>query len=197
MVEVRFRVLALGHLALAFLIMSVFASQAGARSPEAVASARSYTIRTSDGAVTRIGAFRPRRDPTLSGAERVFGAATSKELTKYGGCRVEWRRLRLRILFYNFGGHGPGETTCTSSVGRSQSFSVRGTRFRTWKGLRVRHRSDTILDRHPNADFRRRTWWLKTAVSPFGDQSEYPVLSAIVSRGRVSSIAGWIGAAGE
>lgn len=195
--EVRLRVMTMGLLVLALMTTWVYASQAVARSPEAVASARSYTIRTSDGAVTRIGAFRPRRDPTISGAERVFGTASSKELTKYGGCRVEWRRLRLRILFYNFGGHGPGETTCTPSVGRSQSFSVRGTRFRTWRGLRVRHRSDTILDRHPNAEFRRRTWWLKTAVSPFGDQSEYPVVNAIVSRGRVRSIAGWIGAAGE
>jgi hypothetical protein len=36
-----------------------------------------------------------------------------------------------------------------------------------------------------------------TAVSPFGDQSEYPVVNAIVSGGRVTALAGWIGAAGE
>jgi hypothetical protein len=83
------------------------------------------------------------------------------------------------------------------SAGRSQSFSVRGTQFRTWRGLQVRHRSGTILDRHPNAEFRRRTWWLKTVVSLFGNQSEYPVVNAIVSRGQVRSIAGWIGVAGE
>jgi len=61
----------------------------------------------------------------------------------------------------------------------------------------VGHRSETILDRHPYAEFRRGTWWLRTAVSPFGDESEYAVVEALVSRGRVRALRGWIGAAGE
>jgi hypothetical protein len=156
-----------------------------------------YTIRVSGGYVTRIGAFRPREDATIAAAERVFGTASSKQLGKYNDCRVTWSRIGLRIEFVNFGGRSPGQTTCTRSVGLSQSFSVRGRRFRTWKGLRVGQSSDAILDHHPNAEFRRNTWWLKTAVSPFGDQSEYAVVDAVVARHRVTAIAGWIGAGGE
>jgi hypothetical protein len=156
-----------------------------------------FTIRASGGYVTRIGGFRPGTNPTIAAAERVFGPASSRDLGKYNDCRVTWSAFRLRINFANFGGHGPGETTCTASVGRSQSFSVRGSGIRTWKGLRVGQRSKVIRKRHPGAEFRRNTWWLKTAVSPFGDNSEYPVVSAIVARKRVKAIAGWIGAAGE
>jgi LppP/LprE lipoprotein len=162
-----------------------------------VRRAPSFTIRASGGTVTRIGRFRPRQDATIAAGERVFGPASSKDLGKYNDCRVTWRRLRLRIDFTNFGGHRPGQTTCSPSVGLSQSFSVRGRRFRTWHGLRVGQSSDSILDHHPNAEFRHNSWWLKTAVSPFGDQSQYPVVNAVVGRGRVTVIAGWIGAAGE
>ena len=105
--------------------------------------------------------------------------------------------MRLRIYFANFGVTPPGETTCSSSVGQAQSFTVRGRRFRTWEGLRVGHRSDSILDRHHSAEFRGGTWWLRTAISPFGDESEYAVVEALVADGRVRILRGWIGAAGE
>jgi hypothetical protein len=36
-----------------------------------------------------------------------------------------------------------------------------------------------------------------TAISPFGDESEYPVVRALIAGGRVRALAGWIGAAGE
>jgi len=57
--------------------------------------------------------------------------------------------------------------------------------------------SSRVADLHPSAELRRGTWWLRTAVSPFGDESEYPVVQALVSRGRVQALSGWIGAAGE
>jgi hypothetical protein len=57
--------------------------------------------------------------------------------------------------------------------------------------------STTVPDRYSDAEFRGGRWWLVTAVSPFGDESEYPVVSAVVGSGRVSALAGWIGAAGE
>lgn len=184
---------------IAALALSLLAPTAAEAEPAAggAAVAAPHTIRVSGGYVTRIGAFRPRRDPTIAAAERVFGPASTRRLIGGNGCRVDWKRLKLRIVFANFGGSGPGETTCSAHVGKSQSFTVRGRRFRTWKGLRVRHRSATIPRRHRAAEFRRKSWWLKTAVSPFGDGSEYAVVRAIVADRRVRALKGWIGAAGE
>jgi hypothetical protein len=174
-----------------------FAETAKAAGEEGRAAAVRYTIRTSNGSVSRIGAFRIRRDATIRAAARIFGRPSTRKLRGDNECQVDWRRLRLRIYFANFGGHGPGETTCSSRVGLAQSFTARGRRFRTWGGLRVGDRSEMILDRHENAEFRRGTWWLRTAVSPFGDESEYAVVEALVGGGRVRVLRGWIGAAGE
>jgi hypothetical protein len=82
-------------------------------------------------------------------------------------------------------------------VGLAQSFAARGSRFRSWAGLRPGMRSSRIADLHPYAELRRGTWWLRTAVSPFGSESEYPVVQALVSGGRVRALSGWIGGAGE
>lgn len=57
--------------------------------------------------------------------------------------------------------------------------------------------SASIPQLHPNAAFREGSWWLVTAVSPFGTNAEYPVIRANVSGGRVRALAGVIGAAGE
>jgi hypothetical protein len=160
-------------------------------------AAAPHTIRTAGGSVARIGAFHPRQDPTIAAAVRAFGRPSARELTSNVSCVVEWRRLRLRITFANFGGHGPGHTTCSASVGRAQSFAVRGPRVQTWEGLRVGEPSATILERHRSAEFRRGSWWLRTAVSPFGDGSECAVVSALVSGGRVTILKGWIGSAGK
>lgn len=165
-------------------------------SPAPASAATSLTIRTSEGSVTRIGDYRPRRTPSLAAAERVFGPASSRSGGEGGdACDARWRRLRLRILFANFG----GRPTCTE--GYAQSFTVRGRRFRTWKGLRVGARTSAIRKRHPSAEFRQGSWWLRTAVSPFGDgegeDAEYAVLKAVVADGRVRAFSGWIGAAGD
>jgi hypothetical protein len=179
------------------LILGLALSAGSPRSPALALETSSYTIRTSGGAVARIGPFRPRRDPTIAAAIRAFGRPASTKLTSNNSCRVDWGRLRLRITFANFGGHGPGQTTCSSSVGRAQAFTVRGSRFRTWEGLRVGDPSADVAARHHSAEFRDGAWWLRTAVSPFGDESEYAVVSAVVSAGRVRALVGWVGAAGE
>lgn len=164
--------------------------------PAEQAAARSFTIRTSNGYVARIGAFRPSRNPLLSSAIRAFGMPSSRVLNR-GTCIARWRRLRLKIFFENFGGAPPGATTCTPSVGRAQSFVARGSRFRSWNGLRPGARSSTVQERHPDAEFRQGAWWLRTAISPFGDNEEYGVVRALVGSGRVRALSGWIGGAGE
>lgn len=165
----------------------------------AAADARppSFVIRTSQGAVARIGAFHPSRRPTIAAAIRAFGRPTSRRLTNFNECRVEWRRLGLRIDFANLGGPRPGETTCSPAVGQAQTFTARGSRFITSAGLRVGDPSSAIPAIYPLAALTSGTWWLVTAISPFGDQGEYPVIRAIIGGGRVRAIAGFIGAAGE
>jgi hypothetical protein len=155
-----------------------------------------FTIRTSNGAVARVGAFHPRRSATLASAIRAFGRPSSTKLTR-SACLVEWRRLRLRMTFTTLGAFAPGESFCTPSVGLADSFTARGTRFRTSAGLRVGSPSSSVAAIYPSAEFRSGSWWLVTAVSPFGDQSEYPVIRAIVGGGRVRALVGFIGAEGE
>ena len=155
------------------------------------------TIVTREYYVSRIGPFRPAADPRISAAIRAFGRPRSRTL-EGGACRVDWRPLRLRIYFANFGAVRPGQTTCTASVGRAQTFVARGTRFRTVNGLRVGDPSSSIGRKHPEAQFRRGSWALVLARFPFGAADEpSPVLSARVGGGRVRALEGYIGGAGE
>jgi hypothetical protein len=162
----------------------------------APATARSHTINVARHSVSSIGDFRPGSDAHIAAAERAFGPSSSRRATSNSSCDVRWNRLRLKITFANFG--APGVSTCRSDIGLAQSFVVRGKRFRTWHGLRVGQRESSVRRRHSSARLRNGAWWLKSAVSPFGDgETEYAVLSATVKGGRVRALRGWIGAAGE
>ena len=156
------------------------------------------TVVTKGFSVSRIGRFKPSENPRLSSAIRAFGRPSERKL-KGSTCRVRWRAIRLQVFFENFGGTRPGQTTCTPSVGRAQSFVARGTRFRTVRGLRVGAASSTIKERHPDAEFQSEGFWaLVLATFPFGSSDEpAPVLNALVADGRVSALAGYIGGAGE
>jgi hypothetical protein len=112
---------------------------------------------------------------------------------------VEWRRLRLRITFDNYGGMRPGQTTCTPSVGLAQGFVARSSRFRTVRDLRIGQPSSSIPVKHPDAEFQPAGFWaLVLATFPFGDNDEpAPVLNALVAGSRVIALTGYIGGAGE
>jgi hypothetical protein len=154
-----------------------------------------FTINVGRYSVTSIGDFRPSRGDSIPAAERVFGPASSRRQNSDSSCRVRWSRLKLEILFVSFG--APGTALCQGTAAHAQTFKVRGKRFRTWHGLRVGMREAAVKRRHSGAELRRGAWWLKTAVSPFGDGSEFAVLDAKVRGGRVSVLRGWIGAAGD
>ena len=161
------------------------------------AQAAPLTIVAGERTVTRIGSFRPGADPTIAAAERAFGPASSSRAVGEG-CRLDWGRLRLRMYFANFGSIPRDRGgVCHPRVGKAQSFTVRGPGLRTWRGLRVGHRSSAIPRLHPAARFRDGTWWLRTARSLVGTSTEYAVLRAGVGDGRVRSMSGWIGAAGD
>ena len=182
--------------AAALFVASPSTSDAAA-APDSAAAARTFTVRAGASIVREIGPFRPRRDPTIGAAVRAFGEPSSRRLLSNETCVVKWRRLGLRINFVNLGGAPPGLTTCSDGLGRAQSVVIKGRRFRTWKGLRVGMSREQVLRRHPAAEPRGNKWWLRTAVSPFGDGSEYPVLAAVGRAGRIVAFEGWIGAAGE
>jgi hypothetical protein len=114
---------------------------------------------------------------------------------------VKWRRLGLRIVFANF---GDTRSTCRPGVGRAQSFTIeRSAKWRTWKGLRIGMAAASVLQLHPRARwvagnrFYRDAYWLRSAISPFGEGARYPTIAATLKGGLVSSYYGWIGSAGE
>src|SRR3954447_315482 len=119
---------------LACVLMTAAAAPSSG-SPRAQQAAVQYTIRTNQGAVARIGSFRPARDAKIAAAIRVFGQPSSRHLTRYNACIVKWRRIGLRITFASYA-VGPGADICSPSVGLAQSFAARGSRFRTWASLR-------------------------------------------------------------
>lgn len=164
-------------------------------SAAAAPAATVHTIRTnSDGWITRIGPLRTRAEaPTLAKATAAFGMPSSLDPVGDGAdaCVIEWRPLRLRTTFSNF---GVGDA-CDEGV--LQAATVRSRRFRTRRGLRVGDRSSTITEKHPNAVFRDNVWWITSAVSPFGDEERIATIAAIVQRGRVTILRLWVGAAGD
>jgi len=163
--------------------------------PAAAGRQRSLVIVTRDASVTRIGTFRPSENPRLSAAIRAFGRPSSRRGSGDTSCRVHWSRLGLRMLFVNLG--APGRSACGRSVGKAQSFTARGSRFRTVAGLRVGMPSSEVRARHPRARHAVGAWTLVRARSPYGDGTEIPVLRAFTKDGTVTVLAGWIGGAGD
>jgi hypothetical protein len=159
----------------------------------ATASAQ-HTIEVEGRAVTRMGPFQPRQDPTIGGAVAAFGATTSRRSLGAGECMVRWRPLRLRILFANYG--EPGANPCANRIGLASSFTVMGRAFRTGKGLQVDDRVRRLRELYPRAKRRRGTYWLRTARF-LGVGDRFPVLSATAAGGRVKALKGYIGAAGD
>jgi predicted metal-binding membrane protein len=152
-----------------------------------------YTIRTKDGFVTSVGPLRS-SEATVARATSVFGMPSVTDPVGDGtdACRLEWRRLRFRAVFANFG------IANACDEGLLQAGTIRSRRFRTWRGLRVGDRSSTIPDKHPRAEFRRNTWWLASVISQYGEEAtRIPTVEAIVQGGRVKVLRLWVGAAGD
>jgi hypothetical protein len=165
--------------------------------PPADAQTGAFTIRTDDGAITRIGAFRTfgRDGGTPARATAVFGRPSSIDPIGDGSdaCRVRWRRLRLNATFANFG----IESACSPQGGRLQAATIRSAQFRTTRGVRVGSDSSTIPTKHRSARFMEGAWWIASITPPFGDEEEIATVSAIVGNGRVRALKLWVGAAGD
>ena len=171
----------------------------------ATAQAASYEIHTGRYGVKSLGPFfaqqTARYKPTLDVATSKFGRPSNVFRVRGGGCVAKWKQLGLRIEFWSF------SVADDCDGGLAQSFSIeRSRKWVTWRGLRITMTETQLLDRHPRATWERairgtpKGWWLKTAYSPYGDGSPYPVISAHLRHGdtgRVDSLRGWIGSAGE
>jgi hypothetical protein len=129
----------------------------------------------------RIAGFRVRANGTLGGAIRAFGAPASKRrvFPTREGCRVVWRRLGVRILFYNLGGNDP----CSRRYGYFNNARIDGTRWRTGRGLTIRQSVERLRDLYPRARYHRggpygSGWWLVVRRSVIGIGGSYPGLLA-------------------
>jgi hypothetical protein len=164
------------------------------------AHAASYTISAKGGAnsfgrVIAIGDFKPERNPTLGAAVAAFGTPSStREESRGTSCHTGWRELGLRIVFVNL---GSGGSACAASLGRAQSASAFGRRWRTSRGLKIGDSTRRLRRLYPHALRRGRTYRLVAAKSVFGDGGRYSVLAAKTRAGRVRSFRLFIGAAGE
>jgi hypothetical protein len=170
-------------------LLLVITGQAVARS--------SYTIRTHNGWISRIGPLRTSGSPgpTLGQATEVFGAPSQIDPVGDGadGCHVEWRALRLKTVFADFG----GGSACSPNSGALQGATIRSRRFRTVRGVHVGSRSASIPRRHHNAEFKGGAWWIASVYLPYGEGGDVPTIKAIVRRHRVSAIKLYVGAAGD
>jgi hypothetical protein len=153
---------------------------------------RSYTIRTDDGWIKRIGPFRPhtlgRGSP--ADATAVFGPPSFVSPLGYG-CRIEWRHIKFLGIWANYG----GGSRCGDA--NLQTATIRSSRFRTTRGIRVGSRSSSIPERHHNAEFKGSAWWISSVYLPYGDGGDQPTIKALVRNGRVFALKLWVGAAGE
>ncbi len=87
---------------------------------------------------------------------------------------MTWRRLGLRIYFYNLGGRDP----CVPQYGYFRNALMIGKRWRTANGLQA--------------------WWaLVTRAFPYSDGGTYAGLAAKVNRGSVSAFSIYFQAGGE
>lgn len=130
----------------------------------------------------QIGRFLVKRDGTLDGAIRAFGAPTSLIRGRSGECTARWRPIGLRIVFYNLGGRSP----CLRQYGYFSNATMVGRRWVTARGLRL---GDPARKLHVLYSPRRFTgsWaWLLSREYPAYD-SAYPALTAKIHRGWVTA----------
>jgi hypothetical protein len=149
-------------------------------SREAPAALSRATVAVIRGDV-QIGRFLVRRDGTLDGAIRAFGRPSSLRRGRYQTCVARWAELRLRINFYNLGGHDP----CERQYGYFSDATIVGRQWQTAKGLRLGDPARKLYALYAPRRFTGAWAWLVTRHLPYGGGSYYPGLSAKIHRGWV------------
>ncbi len=133
----------------------------------------------------KIGSYAVKSDGTLAGAIKAFGKPTSRGKSGSTVCAVRWRRLGLRIRFYNLGGQDP----CEPRYGNFGEALMTGERWRTRKGLRIG--DSTRKMRALYRPRRRDGWWIwlitRSTRADCPGVCFYPGLEAKALRGRVAA----------
>lgn len=163
----------------------------------ASAAPSSFTIRTSDSYIVKIGSLSIRgvNGGTLAAATRAFGRPSRIDPVGDGSdaCRVTWRRLRIKALFANFG----LDSACSPQGGRFQAATIRSPRFRTSRGVRVGSSSSSIPLKHTGAEFVSGAWWIATIAFLGDEENRTPTIKAQVANGKVTALSLFVGAAGD
>lgn len=131
----------------------------------------------------QIGRFPVQRDGTLDGAIRAFGAPESLRRGRYGECKARWRRIGLRIVFYNLGLNNP----CRPQYGYFGNATMVGRHWVTARGLRLGDPSRRLYVLYRPRRFTSSWAWLLTRYSRLGDGAYYPGLAAKIHDGWVTA----------
>jgi hypothetical protein len=152
-------------------------------------------IRAGSDGVSDLGSWRVATDGTYAAALRALGDPSTVTTAGPGTCTDTWRGLGLRILFTTFG----VSSECRDTF--AQDGSIRGEpgrqRWRTALGLRI---GDTVgkLDRlYPKAIKKRHARVIAYNLHPRIGTGRLDIITAKLSRNRVSTFKLWFGAAGD
>ena len=171
---------------------------AGMAVSTAHASAQPRLVKTNGIYVTGLGSYRTFHSlsPTLGGTVKAFGVPASRRADGELGCTVRWPRAGLIIGFGNLSGQP--ENPCADEVAKPQIAYLTGVgRWRTTRGLRIGDSLARLRALYPKAYPLAFHWRLVVTPYPVGAFGRRAVLSAYLTRGRVSTFRAWIGAAGE
>jgi hypothetical protein len=174
-------------------------------SSTACSSPRNFTIATASdkfvvARISKIGSLDVLRDPTYEGARKAFGAATSCTPAHIDVATARWGKIGLTIRLATYGSLPHGRNVCTApDRGKIDRATMTGSAWRSAQGLRIGDTLAQLRKRYPDAKLHSGIWWLIIAKGYIGANSpnEYPVLSARVRDGRVTSFIAVVGAQGE
>ena len=179
-----------------------------AATPSDGRAAHSYVIHASVRSI-EIGEYQAlggSRLPTYAKAIQAFGTPQSCVLRPFGKTgppasnysRVIWRTLGVTADFITYGVIPNGGDACSAPSGvQLDTLRITSEKWRTSLGLRVGSTVATLQHLYSHALPHGHTFWLITGRNVVGTASLYPIFSATISHGHVSSLAFKIGAQGD
>jgi hypothetical protein len=137
--------------------------------------------------------------PTYAGAIRAFGTPSSCAFARSAtDAIVRWRHLGITAEFTTLGAPPNGGDACSEPAAfELDHLVVTGKTITTREGLRVGDPAAKVGKLYPHALPHNSTWWMVIEKNVIGSTFLYPVVSATIDHGRVSSFVFKIGAEGD
>jgi hypothetical protein len=141
---------------------------------------RASSTRAHVARVREIDSLAAPRFASIRWARAAFGRPTTRQRTQ-DYCRVSWRTPGLTIILNRVGQSNP------CAAGQPVGAVVKGTQWRTSKGLRIGQPLRLLRAKYPHAGARPDGWWLLVVkpTSVFGRTRPQPTLMAQVRHGRI------------